>query len=225
MINHEEACTRNSISKIPTFEGREITFPPVTKGSNSLALVVIKANIFGREVGRVHMDSGSSCEVIYEHCFLKLKPYIQASKVDSQVPLVGFSGEKSWAIGEVLLEIRIGDTSLSKSETLNFFIVWSNSPYNMLLGRIAIQKMGMVVSTIHRAVKFHTTQGIRTVFSTHESKKIREGVKKIRETSPANTEGVLSCTDAKEKIIVNSKYPEQKVTIGNQLPEHFKERL
>ncbi|GKF50183.1 reverse transcriptase domain-containing protein [Tanacetum coccineum] len=159
------------------------------------------------------MDSGSSCEVIYKHCFLKLKPSIQASKVDSQVPLVGFSGGKSWAIGEVLLEITIGDAPLSKSETINFIIVRSNSPYNMLLGRTVMQKIGMVVFTIHRAVKFYTTQGIETVFSTHESDKIGEGVKKIRKTSPANTEGVLSCTDAEEKIIVNSKYPEQAVTI------------
>ncbi|GJR11235.1 reverse transcriptase domain-containing protein [Tanacetum coccineum] len=75
--------------------------------------------------------------------------------------------------------------------------------------------MGMVVSTIHGAVKFYTTQGIRTVFSTHESDKIREGVKKIRETSPTNTEGVLNCTDAKEKIVVNNKYPEQTVTCQN----------
>ncbi|GKB92654.1 hypothetical protein Tco_0964926 [Tanacetum coccineum] len=67
----------------------------VTKGSNSSAPVVIKAKIFGREVGRVYMDSGSSCEVIYEHYFLKLKPSIQASKMDSQVPLVGVSWEKS----------------------------------------------------------------------------------------------------------------------------------
>ncbi|GJY93287.1 reverse transcriptase domain-containing protein [Tanacetum coccineum] len=52
-----------------------------------------------------------------------------------------------------------------------------------------------------------------------------EGVKKIRETSPANIKGVLSCTDAKEKIIINNKYPEQTVTIGKRLPEHFKERL
>nr|GEZ86863.1 reverse transcriptase domain-containing protein [Tanacetum cinerariifolium] len=50
MINQEEACTRNKISKIPTFEGIEITFPPVTKGSNSSALVIIKAKIFRREV-------------------------------------------------------------------------------------------------------------------------------------------------------------------------------
>ncbi|GKB65439.1 reverse transcriptase domain-containing protein [Tanacetum coccineum] len=51
--------------------------------------------------------------------------------------------------------------------------------------------MGMVVSTIHKAVKFHTTQGIKTMFSTYESDKIGEGT----------------------------------VTIGKQLPEHFKERL
>ncbi|GJT59613.1 hypothetical protein Tco_1003146 [Tanacetum coccineum] len=187
MINQEEACTRNSIFKSPTFEGRDITFPLVTKGSNSSASVVIKAKIFRREVGRVHMDSGSSCE----------------------------------AIGEVLLEITIGDAPLSRSETLNFIIVRSNSPYNMMLGRTSMQKIGMVVSKIHGAA----TQGIRTVFSTHESDKIGEGVKKIRETSPANTEGVLSCTDAEEKIIVNSKYPEQTVTIEKQLPKHFKERL
>ncbi|GJY13463.1 reverse transcriptase domain-containing protein [Tanacetum coccineum] len=196
-LNQEEACTRNSISKSPTFEGREITFPPVTMGSNSSTPVIIKAKIFGREIGRV----------------------------DSQVPLVGFLGEKSWAIGEVLLKNTIGEAPLSRSETLNFVIVRSNSPYDMLLGRIAMQKIGMVVSTIHGAVKFHTTQGIETVFSTYESDKIGKGVKKIRETSPANTKGVLSCTDAEEKIIINSQYPEQTITIGKQLPEHFKERL
>nr|GEV54000.1 hypothetical protein [Tanacetum cinerariifolium] len=91
MINQEEACTRNNMSKSWTFKGREITFLPVRKGSNSSTPIIIKARIFGREVGRVHMDSGSSYEVIYEHCFLKLKPSIQASKMDSHVPLVRFS--------------------------------------------------------------------------------------------------------------------------------------
>ncbi|GJS06797.1 hypothetical protein Tco_0363593 [Tanacetum coccineum] len=193
----EEGRIRNNISKSPTFEGREITFPPVTKDSNSSAPVIIKAKIFGKEVGRVHMDS---------------------------VPLVGFSGEKSWAIREVLLEITIGNAPLTRSETLNFVIVRSNSPYNMLLGRTTMQKIGMIVSMIHEAVKFHTTQAIRTVFLTYEFDKTK-CVKKVRETSLANTIGVLSCTDAEEKIIVNNKYPEQTVTIGKQLPEHFKERL
>ncbi|GKD35540.1 reverse transcriptase domain-containing protein, partial [Tanacetum coccineum] len=194
MINQEESCTRNSIPKSPTFEGKEITFPLVMKGSNSSVPVIIKAKIFGREVERVHMDSGSSYEVIYEHCFLKLKPSIQASKVNSQVQLVGFSGEKSWAIGEVLLEITIGDAPVSRSETLNFVIVRSNSPYNMLLGRTVMQKIGMVVSTIHEAVKFHTTQGIRIMFSTHESDKIVEGIPRtiMVDGKPFNTEHKLN---------------------------------
>ncbi|GKD16161.1 hypothetical protein Tco_1205319 [Tanacetum coccineum] len=54
--------------------------------------------------------------------------------------------------------------------------------------------MGIVVSTIHGAIKFHTAKGIGTVFSTHEPNKIKKGEEKT-------------------------------VTIGKQLPKHFKERL
>ncbi|GJT42130.1 reverse transcriptase domain-containing protein [Tanacetum coccineum] len=46
-------------------------------------------------VGRVYMDGGSSCEIIYESCFEKLNPTIKATKVDLKTPLVGFSGERS----------------------------------------------------------------------------------------------------------------------------------
>nr|GEW83159.1 reverse transcriptase domain-containing protein [Tanacetum cinerariifolium] len=64
-------------------------FPSVTRGTNSSTPVIIKTKIFGREVGQVHMDSRSSCEVIYEHYFMKLKQSIRASKIDSKVPLIG----------------------------------------------------------------------------------------------------------------------------------------
>ncbi|GJV73425.1 reverse transcriptase domain-containing protein [Tanacetum coccineum] len=139
-------------------------------------------------------------------------------------PLYNGGEKESWAIGEVYYGDHDSEAPLSSMRLqLLSDIVRSNSPYNMLLRRTTMQKMGMVVFTIHGAVKFHTTQGIRTMFSTHESDKIN-GVKKIKETSLTNTEGVLSCTDAEEKIIVNSKYPEQTITIKKQLPEHFKER-
>ncbi|GKC45137.1 hypothetical protein Tco_1062859 [Tanacetum coccineum] len=55
------------------------------------------------------MDNRSSCEIIYEHCFKKLNPTIKATKVDLKTPLVGFSRERSWSIGEVPLEITIRD--------------------------------------------------------------------------------------------------------------------
>ncbi|GKA31819.1 putative reverse transcriptase domain-containing protein [Tanacetum coccineum] len=223
MIRHDESYTKNEALEGFTSEGREITFP--SRGSNSLAPVVIKAKIFRREVSRVHMDSGSSCEVIYKHCFMKLRPSIRASNIDSKVPLIGFSREKSWSSGEIPLEIIIGDAPLARKETLNFVIVKSNSPYNMLLGRTAMQKMGIMVSTIHGAIKFHTTKGVRTVFSTYESDKVKEGMKKVRKKPSASEKGVFSYVVTKEKVIINNKYPEQTITIEKQLPEHFKGRL
>ncbi|GJZ70690.1 reverse transcriptase domain-containing protein [Tanacetum coccineum] len=123
MIRQDESYTKNKFEGL-TSESKEITFP--LGGSNSSAPVVIKAKVFGREVNRVHMDSRSSCEVIYQHCFMKLKPSIISSKVDSKVPLIGFLGEKSWSIGKIPQEITIGDPPLTRKETLNFMIVKSD---------------------------------------------------------------------------------------------------
>ncbi|GKE07488.1 reverse transcriptase domain-containing protein [Tanacetum coccineum] len=122
----------------------EITFPPLSDKS-SADPVIIKAYVSERLVNRVYMDSGSSCEVIYEHCSLKLKPSIRSLRVDSKTSLVGFSGEYSWPLGEVPLEIMIGEGLLTVTKTLNFVIVRSDSPHNLLLGRTAMQQMGIMM--------------------------------------------------------------------------------
>ncbi|GJR75238.1 reverse transcriptase domain-containing protein [Tanacetum coccineum] len=158
------------------------------------------------------MDSGSTCEIIYEHCFEKLNPTIKATKVDLKTPLVGFSRERSWSIGEVSLEITIGDAPLSRTETLNFIIVRSDSSHNMLLGRTSMQRMGIVVSTIHGAIKFHNKKGIRTVFSTNKANK---GAKRVRKIPATSEERILNCANTEEQIIVNDKYPDQMTTIEN----------
>ncbi|GJU15801.1 hypothetical protein Tco_1143767 [Tanacetum coccineum] len=82
--------------------------------------------------------------------------------------------------------------------------------------------MGIIVSTIHEAIKFHTKKGIRTVLSADEAD---EGTKRARKILATNEERVLSCINAEEKIIINDKYPDQTVTIEKQLPEHFKKEL
>ncbi|GJZ89444.1 hypothetical protein Tco_0661226 [Tanacetum coccineum] len=160
--------------------------------------------------------------IIYERCFEKLNPTIKATKVDQKTPLVGFSRECSWSIGEVPLEITIGDAPLSRTETLNFVIVRSDSTHNMLLGRTSMQMMGIVVLKIHGAIKFHTKKGIGAVLLADEAD---EGTKRARKIPATNEERVLSCVNVEEKIIVNDKYPDQTVTIGKQLPEHFKKEL
>ncbi|GKA72862.1 hypothetical protein Tco_0779078 [Tanacetum coccineum] len=82
--------------------------------------------------------------------------------------------------------------------------------------------MGIVVSTIHGAIKFHTKKGIGTVLSVGETD---EGTKRARKIPTTNEERVLICVNAEEKFIVNDQYPDQTVTIGKQLPEHFKKEL
>nr|GEV56615.1 reverse transcriptase domain-containing protein [Tanacetum cinerariifolium] len=119
----------------------EITFPHILDKSSANP-VIIKAYVSGRQVNRVYMDNESLCEVIYEHYFLKLKPSIRSLRAESKTPLVGFFGEYSWPLGEVPLEITIGEGLLTVTKTLNFVIVRSDSPHNLLLGRTAMQQMG-----------------------------------------------------------------------------------
>ncbi|GKC32016.1 hypothetical protein Tco_1039310 [Tanacetum coccineum] len=220
MVSREAHTGKSPTQENTDYGGKEIIFPPVAKVNN--VPVIIEAMIFGRKVGRVYMDSASSCEIIYERCFEKLNPTIKATKVDQKTPLVGFLGERSWSIGEVPLEITIGDAPLSRTENLNFVIVRSDSTHNMLLERTSMQMIGIVVLKIHEAIKFHTKKGIEAVLLVDEAD---EGTKRARKITATNEERVLSCVNSEEKIIINDKYPDQTVTIEKQLPEHFKKEL
>ncbi|GJZ49181.1 hypothetical protein Tco_0603371 [Tanacetum coccineum] len=100
MISRESPISKRKSLEEPVDGIGKNTFPPVSGSNNSSDSVIIKVCISGRQVNRAYMDSGSSCEVIYEHCFLKLNPSIKALRVDSNIPLVGFSREHSWPLGE-----------------------------------------------------------------------------------------------------------------------------
>ncbi|GKG17417.1 hypothetical protein Tco_0362374, partial [Tanacetum coccineum] len=52
-----------------------------------------------------------------------------------------------------------------------------------------------------------------------------EETKKARKTLTISKERIPSYDDIEEKIVVNDKYSKQMVTIGKQLPEHFKKKL
>ncbi|GKA07579.1 hypothetical protein Tco_0686803 [Tanacetum coccineum] len=98
-----------NVKKRPANHGGigEIAFPPLPNVGSSDP-VIIKVYISGRKVNIAYLDGGSSCDVIYEQCFLKLKPSIRSLRLDSNAPLVGFSGEQSWPLKEIPLEVMIG---------------------------------------------------------------------------------------------------------------------
>nr|GEU41475.1 hypothetical protein [Tanacetum cinerariifolium] len=202
----------------------EIKFRPL-RNISSADPVIIKAYVPGRQVNRVYLDRGSSCEVIYEHCFLKLKPSIQSLRVDSMIPLVGFSREISWPLGEVPLEITIEVGPLTTTKTLNFVIMGFDLPHNIILKRIAMQQMGIVVSTIHGAIKFNMPQGVGTVLSQYNPREPKEEQRATSKQHQEEVKSILSCVDTRERIAVNDRYPEQTIAIGRELPTKTKIKL
>nr|GFA91806.1 reverse transcriptase domain-containing protein [Tanacetum cinerariifolium] len=74
-------------------------------------------------------------EILYEHCFNRLRPDIKRQMVPATTLLTGFSGETTWPLGHLKLRVTIGDATHSTKAWMNFMIVKSLSPYNGIIGR------------------------------------------------------------------------------------------
>ena len=122
------------------------------------------------------------------------------------MPLVGFSGERSWALGEIPLKVTLGKRKFARTEVLNFVIVKSKSPYNMLIGRTTMQKMGIVVSMMHATVKFQTANGVGTIFSSYNEGKHQEA-QKMNENQK-HTMDIREGSDSKEHVVLDESHPE-----------------
>ncbi|XP_071739546.1 uncharacterized protein [Rutidosis leptorrhynchoides] len=118
---------------------------------------------------------------MYEHCFDQLSPTIKGRLNPPRVPLIGFSGERCWPIGEVDLDFTIGEPPLTRTKTLDFVVVRAVSQHNILLGRVAMMKMGIITSTVHQLVKFYTSEGIGTLVSTYDREKVIMAFRKTEE--------------------------------------------
>ncbi|GKB42734.1 reverse transcriptase domain-containing protein, partial [Tanacetum coccineum] len=115
--------------------------------------VVVDALIEGFRVRRIHVDGGSSSEVMYENCFRNLSYRTRSRLKESRIPLVGFSREVSYPLGVIDLEVTMGECGKTQTVLMEFTVVKSPSPYNALLGRTGMRSLGAVASTIHSMIK------------------------------------------------------------------------
>ncbi|GKC69778.1 hypothetical protein Tco_1115661 [Tanacetum coccineum] len=178
----------------------EITFPPLPNVRS--ADLVLNMNI----------------------AYLKLKPSMQSQRVDA-THLLLLLRRTVMPLGEIPLEITIMEGPITVTKTLTFVIVKADSPHNLLLRRTAMQQIGIVVSIVHGAIKFHMPKGIGTIFLEYNSQKPKEEKDGSTNKYQGNEEIILSCIDTEERVVINDKYPEQKITIGRQLPTRIKIRL
>ncbi|GJT72222.1 reverse transcriptase domain-containing protein [Tanacetum coccineum] len=164
MIQSWQKIVRQKISQsfLPNLE---ISFPSLGDDEGKEGPLIIEAEVRGHQVHHMCFDGGSSFEILYEHCFNRLRPEIRNQMIPATTSLVGFSGEIKWSLGQITLLVKIRDDEHSTSTWMDFMIVRSTSPYNGIIGRPGLRKIHAVPSTTHGMIKFPVTGGILTLRS------------------------------------------------------------
>ncbi|GJS22218.1 hypothetical protein Tco_0450850 [Tanacetum coccineum] len=72
---------------------------------------------------------------MYEHCFRNLGAEMKAKLKESRTPLVGFSNKVSYPIRTINLSVTMGEPERLRTIPMEFAIVKSHSPYDVILGR------------------------------------------------------------------------------------------
>ncbi|GJX03785.1 hypothetical protein Tco_0189701 [Tanacetum coccineum] len=104
----------------------KILFPPLGNEDGTEGPMIIESEIGGHFIHRIYVGGGSASEILYEHCFNRLRPEVKNQMIPATAPLIGFSGETIWPMGQILLPIKIGDVEHFTSTWMNFMIVRSN---------------------------------------------------------------------------------------------------
>ncbi|GJW44787.1 hypothetical protein Tco_0073586 [Tanacetum coccineum] len=142
-----------------------ISFSSLGEEDETEGPMIIEAKIGGYFVHRIYVDRGASSEVLYEHCFVRLRPEIRSQMIPTTTSLIGFSGETIWPIGQISLLVKIGDEEHSTSAWMNFMVIRSPSQHNGIIGRTGIRKIHVVPSTTHGILKFLVEGGTVTLQS------------------------------------------------------------
>ncbi|GJU27455.1 hypothetical protein Tco_1166076 [Tanacetum coccineum] len=93
----------------------EISFPSLGNDEGTKPPNKMKSEVWRQTKCRCCIDGGSSFEILYEHCFNRLRPEIRNQMVPATTSLVGFSGEIKWPLGQITLLVKVGDDEHSTS--------------------------------------------------------------------------------------------------------------
>nr|GEU33292.1 reverse transcriptase domain-containing protein [Tanacetum cinerariifolium] len=196
---------------------------PAKKGEEDMTegSMIIEAVMRGHSVRRMYVDGGSSLEILYEHCIIRLRPEVRSQMIPATTSLVGFSREIIWPLGQISLLVKIGDEEHSTSAWMNFMIVRSPSPYNVIIGRPGVRRIQAVPSTSHKMLKFLVAGGIVTLRSIRiiplECTMVSE---------PGVPQPVINqATKDRIQVSIHPEYLEQTIAIGFTLTEKGQKEL
>ncbi|GKC46295.1 reverse transcriptase domain-containing protein [Tanacetum coccineum] len=160
-------------------------------------------------------DGGASADILYEHCFQRLRPEVKSQLNPATTSLTGFTGEKIWPMGQLRLPVIVGNKEHSTTAWMNFMVIRSPSPYNGIIGRPGISAIRAVPSTAHGMLKFPVDGGIVTIYNTAAPPKECNTVTcDVPQTKRQHATKVTNL-----KVAIHPDYPEQEVSIGGSLSD------
>ncbi|XP_027071898.2 uncharacterized protein LOC113754964 [Coffea eugenioides] len=140
----------------------EITFGPrdaVPLASGNHEAIVIDVVINNYRVKKVYVDQGSAVDILFYRVFKELG-LEDGQLTPVRTPLVGFTGPPINPEGMITLMVTVGQTPKCRTIPVNFVVVKQQSPYNVFLGRPALNALRAIPSSLHLSVKFPTPGGI-----------------------------------------------------------------
>ena len=140
--------------------------PPITFTDDDFTAIdpaqddpmVITMEIDKFAISKVLVDQGSSIDILCWETFKKMR-ILEAEIQPYDEQIVGFSGERVDTKGYIDLFTTFGDDSLRKTIIVRYLLVNTNTSYNILLGRPSINRLKVIVSTPHLAMKFPSVNG------------------------------------------------------------------
>ncbi|RRT50974.1 hypothetical protein B296_00036042 [Ensete ventricosum] len=113
--------------------------------------LVISIYIANAQVERVMVNIGSLAIVLYHDAFQKLGLTV-ADLSPMSSTLTGFTNDYH-PLGTIVLPINLRQEPRSKTRMVTFMVVNLPSMYNVILSQSTLNKLRVVISTYHRAMK------------------------------------------------------------------------
>ena len=129
--------------------GKIIFEKPTLAMCQHLKPLYIKAHMDGRPVNRVLVDNGAAVNILLTSMLRKLLK-TENDLIATDVSVSGFAGGVTKTKGVILIKVKVG----SKVDTVAFFVVNTDSAYNVLLGRDWINSNWVVPSSLHQVLVF-----------------------------------------------------------------------
>ncbi|GJS49487.1 reverse transcriptase domain-containing protein [Tanacetum coccineum] len=214
MVQSWQQKTKQKVSQ-KFSHGSGISFPTLTADNAVVEPLTIEINAAGHDIHRMYIDGGASADILYKHCFQRLRPEVKSQLNPATTSLTGFTREKIWPMGQLRLPVMVGNKEHSTTAWMNFMVIRSPSPYNGIIRRLGISAIRAVPSTAHGMLKFPVDGGIVTIYNTVAPPKECNTVTcDVTQTQRQHATKVTNL-----KVAIHPDYPEQEVSIGGSLSD------